>query len=112
MPRITELKNRRLPANQFANDILSLIHLYQNSLGEKAPKIVHLADLKKVTLESDMLNTKLVKLKLPTVKEAKNRAIVLALLTCNYRKSSNCFVRFFTQKDFEYERSRQTYQSL
>ena len=59
-----------------------------------------------------MLNTKLIKLKLPSVKEAKNRAIVLALLTCNYRKSSNSFVRFFTQKDFEQLRSRQTYQSI
>lgn len=47
-----------------------------------------------------MVNTKLVKLSLPSIEEAKNRAIVLALLTCNYRISSSSFVRFFTKTDF------------
>lgn len=60
-----------------------------------------------------MFSTKLVKITLPTVEEARNRATVLALLTANYRKSSNSFVRLFTRQDFVgLYRSAQTYQLL
>ena len=35
-----------------------------------------------------------------SVKEARNRAIVLALATANVKSSSKIFFRFFTKKDF------------
>ena len=79
---------------------MSLIHVQPNSLNKGAPKIVNLCDLKEVRLQSGVMNTKLLKLNLMTTQEARNRAIVLALLTCDYQKSSNSFVRFFTNKDF------------
>ena len=43
---------------------------------------------------------KFIKLELPTVDEAKNRATALALLTCNMWLGSNSFIRFFTGEDF------------
>ena len=42
---------------------------------------------------------KFVKVELPSVEEAKNRAVCLALLTANAYKGSNSFVRFYTGKD-------------
>ena len=96
MPKITTKK-----APRFVNNILSLIHMQPNPLTKGAPKVVNLSELHDlVCLEQDMVNTKLVKLSLPSIEEAKNRAIVLALLTCNYRISSHSFVRFFTKSDF------------
>ena len=60
-------------------------------------KVVHLADMTQVKeLENDMFYTKLIKMTFQSVSEAKNRAIVLALLTCDYRRSSDNFVRFYT----------------
>ena len=41
----------------------------------------------------------MIKLTFQSVAEAKNRAIVLALLTCNVRKNELCFIRMFTAKE-------------
>ena len=60
-----------------------------------------------------MANTKLIKICLPTVEEARNRATVLALLTADYRKSSNSFMRMFMKEDFiGSKNSRVTYQYI
>ena len=70
----------------FANNIMSLIHCTSFAASsDKAPHVVSLSELPAVRLESDMVNTKLVKLSMPSIQEARNRAIVLALLTSNTR---------------------------
>ena len=82
---------------RFANKILSLIHVQPHAVNKGAPKVVNLCDLEQIKLEDDMIHTKMIKICLPTVSEARNRATVLALLTANYRNSSNSFVRMFTR---------------
>ena len=47
-----------------------------------------------------MRDLKLVRINFDSVKEAKNRAIMIALLTINMRKSSTNFVRMFTKSNF------------
>ena len=42
---------------------------------------------------------KFVKVELPTIEEAKNRAVCLALLTANTYMGSDTFVRFYTGSD-------------
>ena len=64
--------------------------------------MVSLSELKDVNFDGDMRNLKMIKLRMASVQEAKNRATVLALLTCNMRKSNNSFVRFFQPQDFIY----------
>jgi len=44
-----------------------------------------------------MRQAKLIKISLPSLREAKNRAIALALLTANTRRRSDNFVRVFTK---------------
>ena len=65
-----------------------------------APKVIYLNEIPGLVVPTDMQSTKFVKISLPTVQEAKNRAIVMALLTVNLRKASHSFVRMFTRSDF------------
>ena len=93
-------KQKKQPVPRFANKILSLIHIQPHPVNKGAPKVVNLCDLEQIKLEDDMVKTKMIKICLPTVEEARNRATVLALLTANYRNSSDSFVRMFTRQDF------------
>ena len=75
---------------------MSLIHVqpYQGING--APMVLNYAEISQVPVIEELGNLKFVKLELPTIAEAKNRAVCLALLTCNMWVGSNSFVRFFT----------------
>lgn len=60
---------------------------------------MYLNELDGIHVEAEFAKTKLVKIELPSIQEAKNRAIVLALLTADVRRSSDKFFRFFTHSD-------------
>ena len=65
-----------------------------------APSVVSVREFRMALVEHAMQNTKFIKVALSTIEEARCRAIVLALLTCNVRKGSSSFVRFHTERDF------------
>ena len=79
---------------------MSLIHMQPNAVNEGAPTVVKVRDIKLAIVERAMSNTKAVKICYSTIEEAKNRAITLALLTCNVRKSASSFVRLYMASDF------------
>ena len=61
-----------------------------------APIVQNYAEISQIPVVQQLGMLKFVKLELPTVAEAKNRAVCLALLTCNMWLGSNSFVRFYT----------------
>ena len=71
-----------------------------NSKELKSPSVVYLSEITSTKLESGMSDLKFIKVVYPTVKEAKNRAIVLALLSCDIRKPRDTFVKLFQQSCF------------
>ena len=100
IPKITFRKK----SSTFLNNIMALIHMQPHPVNDGAPTVINISSLRDARLENDMMNTKLVKICLPSVEEARNRAVVMALLTCNMRMSSNSFVRLYTKRDFTVQR--------
>ena len=97
IPKIIQQKNKPI----LSGNILALVH-HTSELRKNltATQVVSINELEDVCVENDFLETKLIKIKLQSVKEAKNRAIALALLTADVRESSEKFIRFFTKTDF------------
>lgn len=81
---------------------MSLIHMVSNAKSKNDQNtVVNLSDIdSNVMLEKDMAEAKFITLTFPTVKEARNRAIVLALLTCDIRKPRQTFLPLFTKANF------------
>jgi len=77
-----------------------------------APQIVCLNALEGIRMDPEFQQAKLIKVTLPSIREAKNRAIVLALLTLDVRRSSEKFIRLFTKNNFVGEVSRRTYRLM
>ena len=88
------------------NKILSLIHMQSNQVllnnnnHGAPPKVISLNEIRNFQEDLGFKgDPKFIKISLPSVQEAKNRAIVIALLTCNERKSADSFVRVFTKAE-------------
>ena len=86
--------------SKFRNQIMSLIHVQPYQINNGAPIVQNYTEICSRPVVKQLGNLKFVKLELPTVEEAKNRAVCLALLTCNTYLGSGSFVRFFTGADF------------
>lgn len=71
-----------------------------NSKESKCPSVVYLSEITSTKLESGISDLKFIRVVYPTVKEARNRAIVLALLSCDIRKPRDTFVKLFQQSCF------------
>ena len=67
--------------------------------------MVNLCEITDANIEKDMSDAKFIKIVFPTLKEARNRAIVLALLTCNPHKPHKTFVQLFTKACFSNDQS-------
>ena len=79
------------------NNILSLIHSTSFARSnETTTRVLYLHEVEGALVQDSIRDIKLVKVTLSTVQEARNRAIVLALITADVRHSSDKFVRFFT----------------
>ena len=81
------------------NNIMSLIHLLPpiawHGKESTSPTVLNLNEIADKTPYTGHTDLKFIKVVYPTVKEARNRAIVLALLSCDIRKPKKSFVQFF-----------------
>ena len=96
IPNATDKKR----ISKFRNQIMSLIHIQPYQINSGAPIVQNYAEISHHPIVQGLGNLKFVKLELPTLQEAKNRAVCLALLTSSIWLGSNSFVRFYTGSDF------------
>ena len=97
IPKIENAEEKKR-IQKFRGLIMSLIHVQPFPINGGAPIVQNYHEL--CTNPSKELGyLKFVKVEFPTVEEAKNRAICLALLTANSYMGSDSFVRFFTGID-------------
>ena len=105
-------KRQKTEQLDLMNNVMSLIHLLPNANGGTEPAttaeslseiITSSGDPGGAKIEEDMKDAKFIKIVFPTVKEARNRAIVLALLTCKLHKARKTFVHLFTHANFSKE---------
>ena len=82
-------------------DMHSLIHLHPfNAISKKAP-FMH--SLNQITNGASISDVSFVKIIHTTALEARNRAVLIALRTCNYLRSFNSFVRMHTEDQLKNE---------
>ena len=79
---------------------MSLIHVQPYQINSGAPIVQNYAEISQIPVVEQLGNLKFVKVELPTIEEAKNRAVCLALLTSSIYLGSTSFVRFYTGADF------------
>ena len=79
---------------------MSLVHVQPYQINNGAPIVQNYAEISNLPVDSKLGNLKFIKMEFPTISEAKNRAVCLALLTCNMWAGEHSFVRLFTGKNF------------
>jgi len=76
-------------------DMNALFHLHSfPAASENSPSVLGLQQL--VGAAAGPYNLKFVKIRFDSIDEAKNRAVLLAMMTCDYLKPDKCFVMFHT----------------
>ena len=64
------------------------------------PRVITNTEIEGISLKNSLHRMTMVEVMYKSVKEARNRAIVLALATANITCSSQTFFRFCTKRDF------------